>query len=164
MPFSIIVNSLQVRSFGSDGLPFVFHQNDSSSPRSSDTALDYDILGDFWSPRKDTDSGVSSGSPLSHSPAASQSSNSSLSPRQQSPVGWQHGSEADLIWRTFSEDSNALPPPPNITDTAPIWGPHHGNTDLVSSFFFLCYLIHVLLHCTRTFSRGTDNYSTRYAR
>ena len=55
---------------------------------------------------------------MSHSPAASQSSNSSLSPRQQSPVGWQHGCEAD-IW----SDNNALPPPPGITDT--IW--QHGN-------------------------------------
>ena len=76
--------------------------------------------------RKDTtlssaSSGVSSGSPLSHSPAASQSSNSSLSPRQQSPVGWQHGNEADYIWRHFADDSNILPPPPAITDTVPIW-------------------------------------------
>lgn len=105
---------------------FIFHQNaDSSSPRSIDTALDSDFLGDIWIPRKDTDSGVSSGSPLSHSPVASQSSNSSLSPRQQSPVSWNHGSDADLIWRNFSDDSNVLPPPPTITDTAPIWGPHH---------------------------------------
>lgn len=104
-----------------------FCQNaDSSSPRSSDTANDCDLL-ELWIPRKDTDSGVSSGSPLSHSPAASQSSNSSLSPRQQSPVGWQHGSEADYIWRNFPDDSNALPPPPTITDAAPIWGPHHGS-------------------------------------
>ncbi|KAL9988510.1 hypothetical protein ACROYT_G002964 [Oculina patagonica] len=108
---------------------------DSSSPRSTDTALDLDILADFWSPRKDTDSGVSSGSPLSHSPAASQSSNSSLSPRQQSPVGWQHGMEADSIWRTFSDDNSALPPPPNLTDTAPIWGPHRGSADLGRKFW-----------------------------
>lgn len=107
-------------------------KNPDSSPR-GETASDCDFL-DLWiPPRKDTtlssaSSGVSSGSPLSHSPAASQSSNSSLSPRQQSPVGWQHGNEADFMcWRNLSDDNNALPPPPGITDTAPIWSPHHGN-------------------------------------
>ena len=106
----------------------VFPQHtDSSSPRSCDPA-DWDPLELGIPSRKDTQlssasSGVSSGSPLSHSPAASQSSNSSLSPRQQSPVGWQHG----LIWGKFADDNSALPPPPGITDTAPIWGPHHGN-------------------------------------
>lgn len=120
-----------------------FCQNaDSTSPRSSDTATDCDLL-ELWIPRKDTDSGVSSGSPLSHSPAASQSSNSSLSPRQQSPVGWQHSSEADYIWRNFPDDSNALPPPPTITDTAPIWSPHHGSE-------VCCKLRHVFLHATVT--------------
>lgn len=120
-----------------------FCQNaDSSSPRSSDTATDCDLL-ELWIPRKDTDSGVSSGSPLSHSPAASQSSNSSLSPRQQSPVGWQHSSEADYIWRNFPDDSNALPPPPTITDTAPIWSPHHGSE-------VCCKLCHVFLHAAVT--------------
>ena len=108
----------------------VFPQHtDSSSPRSCDPA-DWESLA-FAMPRKDTtlssaSSGVSSGSPLSHSPAASQSSNSSLSPRQQSPVGWQHGNET-VIWGNFADDNSALPPPPGITDTDPIWGPHHGN-------------------------------------
>ena len=80
-----------------------------------------DILSDYKPYRKDTgpsssSSGVSSASPLSHSPAASHSSSSSLSPRG-SPVTWQSGSDGDLILRglfSSSSDSNNLPPPPTI--------------------------------------------------
>ena len=101
----------------------------------NDTATEYEPILSFGVlNRKDTtlssaSSGVSSGSPLSHSPAASQSSNSSLSPRQQSPVGWQHGSENDFsnVNLKFLEDSSTLPPPPGINNTAPIWSPHCGN-------------------------------------
>ncbi|KAK3730053.1 hypothetical protein QZH41_009555, partial [Actinostola sp. cb2023] len=88
------------------------------SPRTSDLSeesdrlsSDHDYLDDWLrdfkvTRRKDTtmsntSSGVSSGSPLSHSPAASQSSSSSLSPRQDSPVGWQNGSDGDKILQNY---------------------------------------------------------------
>lgn len=80
-----------------------------------------ELLNDYKPYRKDTgpsssSSGVSSASPLSHSPAASHSSSSSLSPRG-SPVTWQSGSDGDLILRSLystSSDSSNLPPPPTI--------------------------------------------------
>ncbi|XP_074614028.1 roquin-1-like isoform X2 [Acropora palmata] len=106
---------------------------ESSSPRNSDTASEFDSILSFGVNRKDTtlssaSSGVSSGSPLSHSPAASQSSNSSMSPRQQSPVGWQHGSENGFnINLKFLEDDGNVPlPPPGLTNAKQIWGLHHG--------------------------------------
>lgn len=113
---------------------FFFQGAESSSPRNSDTASEFDSILSFGVNRKDTtlssaSSGVSSGSPLSHSPAASQSSNSSMSPRQQSPVGWQHGSENGFnINLKFLEDDGNVPlPPPGLTNTKQIWGLHHGN-------------------------------------
>ncbi|RMX56030.1 hypothetical protein pdam_00017456 [Pocillopora damicornis] len=99
-------------------------KNDILSQRKSDATLDFDP-SEVW--RKDNDSGVSCGSPLSHSPAASQSSNSSLSPRQQSPVGWQHGNDATDIWRNINEDSNGFPSSLTITDSTQIWSPPRGN-------------------------------------
>lgn len=119
-------------------------------------ASDCDILESYLPNRKDTvlssaSSGVSSGSPLSHSPAASQSSNSSLSPRQQSPVGWQHGSEGDSIWGKFRDDNNALPPPPGITDSSLLWRPHHG--DEVGFFAIQLYV------CLCSFSQGCKWFS-----
>lgn len=80
-----------------------------------------ELLGDFKPGRKDTgpsssSSGVSSASPLSHSPAASHSSSSSLSPRG-SPVTWQSGSDGDYILSQLyssSSDGGNLPPPPTI--------------------------------------------------
>lgn len=101
-----------------------FFQNDILSQRKSDATLDFDP-SEVW--RKDNDSGVSCGSPLSHSPAASQSSNSSLSPRQQSPVGWQHGNDATDIWRNINEDNNGFPSSLTITDSTQIWSPPRGN-------------------------------------
>ncbi|XP_031558019.1 roquin-2-like isoform X2 [Actinia tenebrosa] len=92
------------------------------SPRTSDLGeettdhLTRDYYLDDWlrdykpvSQRKDTtlsnaSSGVGSASPLSHSPAASQSSSSSLSPRQESPVGWCSGSDGDKILQTYIFD------------------------------------------------------------
>ncbi|XP_048587174.1 roquin-1 isoform X2 [Nematostella vectensis] len=94
--------------------PFIQSDEVSDSPRSDS---DYEeFLRDLRPLRKDTSSsGVSSASPLSHSPAASQSSSSSLSPRQDSPLGWQHPpSESDKIWQNYFSENPVIRPPPGI--------------------------------------------------
>ena len=97
-------------------------------PDRLDCSMFNNILSDVKLPRKDTgmssgSSGVSSGSSLSHSPSASQSSTSSVSPRQESPLGWQH--DSDYIWGTYCGENVTLPPPPTISDAPRIWSSHN---------------------------------------